>query len=110
MKKRLFLIAFAGMLQLGASEPRLVEIQAKRFEFKPNVVHLKKGETVTVKLTSSDTSHGLLVDELNVDLDAAPDRPDSVTITPAQTGTFHAICDHFCGSGHGGMQMTIVVE
>ena len=108
--KKLLVIALAALMQVGASEPRVIEIQAKRFNFTPNVVHLKKGETVTIRLTSADTSHGLLIDELNVDLDAAADRPDSVTVTPAQTGTFHAICDHFCGSGHGGMQMTVVVE
>jgi cytochrome c oxidase subunit 2 len=108
--KRLIVIAIVALMQMGAAEPRLVEIHAKRFDFTPNVVHLKKGETVTIRLMSTDAAHGLLIDALNVDLDAAADRPDSVTITPAETGTFHAICDHFCGSGHGGMQMTVIVE
>ena len=87
-----------------------IEIKAKRFEFAPNVVHLKKGEPVTITLTSTDHSHGLLMKPLQIDLDAAEGRPDSVTITPVQAGTFNAICDHYCGSGHGNMKLTFVVE
>jgi cytochrome c oxidase subunit II len=87
-----------------------IEIKAKRFEFAPNVVHLKKGEPVTITLTSTDHSHGLFLKPLQIDLDAAEGRPDSVTITPMQAGTFNAICDHYCGSGHGNMKMTFVVE
>ncbi len=71
---------------------------------------MKKGEPVTIRLTSTDRSHGLLVKPLGIDLDAAEGRPDSVTITPGEAGTFDAICDHYCGSGHGGMKMKFVVE
>lgn len=87
-----------------------IEIHAKRFDFTPNVVHLKKGETVTITLISADHAHGLFVKPLQIDLDASEGRPDSVTLTPATAGTFQAICDHYCGSGHGGMKMTFVVE
>jgi cytochrome c oxidase subunit 2 len=90
--------------------PQTIDISAKRFEFTPTVVHLKIGEPVTIRLTSTDRSHGLLVKALGIDLDAAEGQPDSVTITPGQAGTFDAICDHYCGSGHGGMKMTFVVE
>jgi len=34
----------------------------------------------------------------------------SAPITPPIAGTFTTICDIFCGSGHGNMKMTIVVE
>jgi cytochrome c oxidase subunit II len=92
------------------SQPQTIDISAKRFEFAPVVVHLKKGEPVTIRLTSTDHAHGLFVKPLHIDLDAAEGRPDSVTITPADAGTFNAICDHYCGSGHGGMKMMFVVE
>ena len=108
MKRLIFL---GIMIMAGAqTSPRVVDVSAKRFEFTPNVIHLKKGEPVTIRLTSTDKTHGLLIDALNVDLDASEGTPDEVTITPAQAGTFAAICDHFCGSGHGGMKLTVVVE
>jgi cytochrome c oxidase subunit II len=33
-----------------------------------------------------------------------------VTFTPRAAGRFTAICDHFCGSGHGNMHMELVVD
>ena len=88
----------------------LVVITAKRFEFSPNEVTLTKGEPVTIRLVATDTAHGLLVKPLGIDLDASPNTPDEVTITPGEEGTFTAICDHFCGVGHGNMKMKFVVR
>ena len=34
----------------------------------------------------------------------------AITIRPERVGTFTTICDHYCGLGHGGMKMTIVVQ
>jgi cytochrome c oxidase subunit II len=102
------MIATALLLHAEAT-PRVVEISAKRFEFAPNTITLKKGEPVTIRMTASDHSHGLFVKPLGLDLDAAPGKPDEATITPTQAGQFLAICDDYCGSGHGNMKMTIVV-
>lgn len=109
--KRLMLALFilvAGSAQGPAR--RVVEITARKFEFAPNVVRLKKGEPVTLRLTSTDRAHGLLVKAFHVDLDVDGGESTEVTFTPAESGSFPAICDHYCGSGHGGMKMTFVVE
>jgi cytochrome c oxidase subunit 2 len=103
----LLLLAVAASAQTA---PRVVDISAKRFEFTPNVITLKKDEPVTIRLSGTDRAHGLLIDALGVDLDADVGKPDQVTITPHQTGRFPAICDHYCGSGHGNMKMLFVVE
>ncbi len=92
-----------------AAAPRVVEIVAKRFEFTPKEVTLRKGETVTLRFRSEDVTHGFLVRPLGLDLDIRPGKATDVTVTPADAGTFTAICDHFCGAGHGNMKMTIVV-
>lgn len=106
------LVALVAAAQLiSAQEPaRVVEISAKRFEFNPKQVTLKRGEKVTIRLVSTDRAHGLLIKPLGVDLDADDGKPGEITITPDAAGTFPAICDHYCGSGHGNMKMTIVVE
>ena len=103
------LIVLFALLQVQAS-PSVVEISAKRFEFSPKEVHLRAGEPVTIRLVSADHPHGLMVKELNVDLDADVDAPDSVTITPGRPGKYSAICDHYCGAGHGNMRMTFIVD
>jgi len=101
-----FLLA---LLQLQAA-PSVVEISAKRFEFTPKEIHLRAGEPVTIRLIATDRAHGLLIKDLGLDLDADVDHPDSATITPAHPGKYAAICDHYCGSGHGNMRMTFIVE
>lgn len=117
MKRTIVVIAIIVVLiaatQLGLAQepaPRVVEITAKRFEFNPKQITLKRGERVTIRLVSTDRAHGLLVKPLGLDLDADGGKPSEKTITPDTAGTFPAICDHYCGSGHGNMKMTITVE
>lgn len=106
----LLLLLAASLASAQQPAPRVIEITAKRFEYAPNVVTLRRGEAVTIRLTSLDRAHGLLVKPLGIDLDADHGDPDEVTITPKAAGTFPAICDHYCGMGHGNMKMTFVVE
>lgn len=113
MKRMIFVVALIVAAQLGLAQesaPRVVEITAKRFEFNPKQITLKRGERVTIRLVSTDRAHGLLVKPLGLDLDADDGKPSEKTITPETAGTFPAICDHYCGSGHGNMKMTITVE
>ncbi len=91
-------------------QPRVINITAKRFGFTPNVITLKKGETVKLRLTSEDVTHGFFMKALKLDELIVPGQPTEVTLTPQQEGRFTTICDHFCGAGHGNMSMTIVVE
>lgn len=90
--------------------PRVVEITAKRFEFTPKEITLKQGETVTIRLTTQDVTHGFYMKTLGIDAVVEPGKPTEITLTPQTTGTFTTICDHFCGEGHGNMHMTIRVE
>ncbi len=106
----LSLTAAALRLVAQESQPRVVTISAKRFEFTPNQITLKRGEPVTLRVSAEDRDHGFYQKELKLDLDLTPAHASEVTITPETTGRFVAICDHFCGSGHGNMKMVITVE
>jgi cytochrome c oxidase subunit II len=88
---------------------RVIEITAKRFAFSPNQITIKKGETVKLRLTSEDVTHGFFMRALKIDEDVQPGTPTEVTLTPQTAGTFTTICDHFCGANHGNMNMTITV-
>lgn len=104
-------ITVGGGFRARADENvRVVQITAKRFEFVPSTVTLKKGEKVRLHLTSEDVVHGFFSKPLGLDEVIAPGKATDVTITPQTAGTFTTICDHFCGSGHGNMHMTFVVE
>ena len=95
----------------SAAHPRRIEIVASRFSFSPAEITLKKGETVTLVLRSTDVTHGLKVPELGIKTDIRKGRETDVTITPAEVGQFAGKCAHFCGDGHGSMTLQIdVVE
>ena len=104
------LLAVASPPARAQDEPRVIVITAKRFEFSPNQITLAKGETVKLQIKSEDVTHGLFVRPLGIDAEIAPGRVTELTLTPETAGTYRAICDHFCGAGHGGMKMRIVVR
>jgi cytochrome c oxidase subunit 2 len=94
----------------AGSAARVIEISAKRFEFTPNTITLKRGETVLLRLKSQDVTHGFYSKQLKVDELIEPGKVVEVKVTPQTAGTFTIICDHFCGSGHGNMKMSVIVE
>jgi cytochrome c oxidase subunit 2 len=93
-----------------AGEPPVIEITARRFEFAPSRITLRKGETVTLRLRSQDVTHGFFMKPLGIDMTIEPGKATDVTLTPRAPGSYTVICDHFCGAGHGNMHMEIVVE
>jgi cytochrome c oxidase subunit 2 len=93
----------------AALEPQVIEISAKKYEFSPSQVTLKKGEPVILRLTSTDRIHGFMSRALKVDTDIIPGKTMDIAVTPATAGTFMVICDHYCGTGHGNMKMKVTV-
>jgi cytochrome c oxidase subunit 2 len=89
---------------------QVVKITASKFHFTPDHITLVKGQPVTLELTSTDRTHGFMIRALKIDTDIKPGKVTEMTVTPATAGTFQAICDHYCGVGHGGMKMTVVVN
>ena len=110
----------AGLVLLGAgalgwraaAQPagETVRIVAKRFEFVPSEVHVKKGVATVIELTSADVPMGFSAPDFKVRADVLPGTISRVTITPDKAGSFGFVCDVFCGSGHEDMQGTIVVS
>jgi cytochrome c oxidase subunit 2 len=94
----------------SAGDVRVVEITARRFEFSPAEVKLRRDEPVILRLTSLDVTHGFFQRALGIDVDIEAGKVTDVAVTPRTPGRYLAICDHFCGSGHGNMKMTFVVE
>jgi cytochrome c oxidase subunit II len=112
-----------GTITLGAltlattllgGEPRPVEhieITASRFSFEPNEITIKKGDSVTITIRSTDVTHGLVIQDLGVRTEVKKGQEGKVTLVPENVGTFEGKCAHFCGKGHGSMVFTVhVVE
>lgn len=111
-----FAITAALVLPLtGAGATRTVaaqriEITAKRFSYTPNEITVKKGVPVTLVFHSQDVEHGFLSEDFGVKTDVPKHGTSEVTFAPDRSGDFTAKCSHFCGAGHGGMQLTIHVQ
>lgn len=99
------LILCAAVMAPAADQPAgpRIEIHARRFSFQPAEITLKKGETVTLALTSDDVPHSLLIKDLNVNGTMTKGHVTEVTVTPTEVGDFKGRCGRFCGSGHGSM-------
>jgi cytochrome c oxidase subunit II len=89
--------------------PRRIEVTAKRFDFTPGDITLKKGEPVVLVLKSVDVTHGIRFKELGIETKAAKGQTIELAFTPDKTGTFVGHCSVFCGSGHGAMTFTLRV-
>jgi cytochrome c oxidase subunit 2 len=91
--------------------PQRIEITAKRFQFEPGEITLKKGQPVVLVLKSADVAHGIRIRDLNVDVKVSKGGSAEVHFTPDKTGDFIGHCSVFCGSGHGSMIFKVhVVE
>jgi len=89
--------------------PQRIEITAKRFEFEPGEITLKKGQPVVLVLKSADVPHGIRIRELNVEVKVGKGGTAEVKFTPDKTGDFVGHCAVFCGSGHGSMVFKVHV-
>ena len=88
---------------------QVVRMTAKRFEYTPDQITLKKGVPVVLEITALDHDHGFKVPGLGVRADLKQGQVTRVRIVPDHTGTFEFRCDVFCGSGHEDMSGEIVV-
>jgi cytochrome c oxidase subunit 2 len=93
----------------AADTPRRIEIVAKRFEYVPAEVTVKKGESVVLVLHSEDVAHGVKFKELNLQTEIGKGTAAELPFTATETGDFVGHCSRFCGSGHGSMMLTIHV-
>jgi cytochrome c oxidase subunit II len=100
---------FVPQVLHAQDSPQRIEIVAKRFDFTPGEITVKKGVPVTLVVTSKDVDHSLKIKELNVNVVAKKGSSGEATFTPTQTGTFVGRCGIFCGSGHGSMKFTLNV-
>jgi cytochrome c oxidase subunit 2 len=116
MQRRTVLaIALASLASatLGASAQkprRVIRVRAKRFTYTPSTIKLKKGEPVTLELTTEDITMGFNVPDFGVRADIIPGKTTRLDVTPDKAGTFTFLCDIFCGDGHEAMSGTLVVS
>lgn len=94
----------------AAANVHEIQVTAKKYEFSPNPIRVKKGEPVKLIITATDHDHGFQLDAFHIKQKLKKGEPTTVEFTPDKAGTFPFKCSVFCGLGHGGMKGQLVVE
>ena len=132
---RLFLLSaltvtagFARLTSQAAQEVQVIEMTAKKYEYSPSPLRVKRGAKVQLRITALDRTHGF---KINISPDGSDKKgdlglifssnnddcfklekgvPTAVEFVARTPGTYSFHCCNRCGIGHGGMKGQIVVE
>ncbi len=116
-KRTLFFIGLTAILAVALTGPscmaqetkQVIKVSAKKFEYSPSEITVKKGVPVVLELTSLDRLHGFDCPGLNIRSDINPGKTTTIEFTPKTAGSFPFHCDNFCGTGHDRMKGMIIV-
>lgn len=81
-----------------------IQIDAKWFEFNPNLIKIKQGDRVTLLINNLDVPHGITIPELGIS------GNEAIMFTADKKGEYIFYCNNFCGEGHSKMVGKIIVE
>jgi cytochrome c oxidase subunit 2 len=106
---------------------QVIEMSAKKYEFSPSPIRVKRNAKVQLRITALDRVHGF---KINLSPDGSDNKsgaglifssnddcfrlekgiPTVVEFVARTPGTYSFHCCNRCGIGHGGMKGQIVVE
>lgn len=116
-----------GALLAGAAHPpqdRTFHIVARKYAYEPPIIHVNRGDRVTLYLKSLDVTHGFYLDGYDLDVSITPDekpllrhpsRKDPFVEAPEihfvanKAGKFRYRCSQTCGFMHPFMIGEMVV-
>ena len=94
----------------GGGEGTEIKVTAKKYQFDPNVITVKKGDRVKLVITALDRDHGFKLEAFNIDQKLKKGDPATIEFTADKAGTFPFRCSDFCGMGHRKMKGKLVVQ
>jgi cytochrome c oxidase subunit 2 len=100
----------ATLAAAQASEPRVIEVVAKRFTWEPAEVQVTVGERVRLVLRTADGLHGIALKKFKISKEIPRgNKPVTVDFTADEVGRFPFLCSEYCGDGHDDMKGVLVV-
>jgi cytochrome c oxidase subunit 2 len=111
-QRRRLLAAGLVVAAFGArafAQERVIRVTARKFEFLPNDIEIRKGEAVTLEFTGADVLMGFSLPDFKLRTDIPPGEVTRLHFTPDRAGSFEFVCDNFCGEFHEDMSGKIRV-
>lgn len=105
-------LTVAGIVGYGqsASPSGEITMTAKKYDFTPGTLTVRKGDRVRLIITALDHDHGFKIEAFHIDRRLPKGSPVTVEFVADQAGTFPFQCSQFCGLGHKSMKGSLVVE
>lgn len=108
-------LGYQYVLRPRLAATRVIDITASTPEnggFQPDSIDVQAGETVTLRFTSTDVTHGIAIGPgLGVDLGSIdPGHVKEVTLTFDHAGTYTFYCNTWCSVNHWRMRGVIDVS
>ncbi|HEV3156410.1 MAG TPA: cupredoxin domain-containing protein [Candidatus Baltobacteraceae bacterium] len=96
--------------QLVLAEPP-INVAVSNWKFAPALVEAHVGETITLRLKSSEGVHGVFSGDLGIPKTMIlPGKVVEVSFTPKKAGTYQVHCSIPCGEGHDKMFFIVKVD
>ena len=93
------------------TEPRVIEITARRFAFEPAEIEATVGERLQLVVRSADGVHGLEIKRLKIKKEVPRGgEPVTIDFVAHTEGTFPILCSEYCGKDHDDMKGMLIVR
>jgi mono/diheme cytochrome c family protein/plastocyanin len=108
-------LGYQYRLRPALSPTRVIDIRAAAPEagsFQPDAIQVQAGETVTLRFSSVDVTHGIAIGPgLGIDLGHVdPGEVKEITLTFNQAGTYTFYCNSWCSPDHWRMRGVLQVD
>ena len=90
----------------AAGETQEVTVNATNFQFEPQEIKAKVGDTIKLTLKNESGTHGLAIPDLGVKIK----NGETAEIVLDKAGTYEFNCSIMCGAGHDNMTGQLIVE
>jgi len=89
----------AAALKISSATEKVIRLKAKKFEFTPGVITVKKGEPLVLDLTSADRTPGFNRPNFGIQSGAKPGTVSRLRSTPDKAGGRIVVSGSQFGSG-----------
>lgn len=111
-------VLMAGTMPTGGEDVVAINVSAMQFAWifnYPNEIstaelHVPVGKKIRLNMSAIDVIHAFWVPQLRIKQDVLPGRETFLEFTPRVVGEYPVVCAELCGSYHGGMRTTMIID
>jgi cytochrome c oxidase subunit 2 len=111
-------VMMAGVMPSEDLDVMAINVSAMQFawifnytdEIAAAELHVPVGKKIRLNLSAVDVLHAFWVPQLRIKQDVIPGRETYLEFTPRVVGEYPVVCAELCGSYHGGMRTTMVID